>query len=95
MPVALSRFDPRSWTRLLAWAFAFIGLLIAWNIIGSNYDEPFLDSFASTFIWLGGLVAGFFGGGAFGQALALRFTPTPAPVVAQPQQVTPTPPPVP
>jgi len=94
-PVAVrerSQFHPRNWT-FLAWIFAFIGLIFAWNIVGGNWDESFTDSFGSTLIWVGGLGLGFFIGGTIGQALALRLTLTPTPVVvAQPQQ-TPTPPP--
>lgn len=94
-PVAVrerSQFHPRNWT-FLAWIFAFIGLIFAWNIVGNNWDEAIFESWFSTAIWVGGLGLGFFIGGTIGQALALRLTPTPTPVVvAQPRQ-TPTPPP--
>jgi len=82
----------------LAWIFAFIGLIFAWNIVGGNWDESFTESLGSVLIWTGGLGLGFFVGGTIGQYIALKLGDSQAsaevaqPVVAQPQQ-TPTPPP--
>lgn len=99
-PVAVrerSQYHPRNWT-FLAWIFAFIGLIFAWNIVGGNWDESFTESLGSVLIWTGGLGLGFFVGGTIGQYIALKLGDSQAsaevaqPVVAQPQQ-TPTPPP--
>jgi len=83
-----SAYHPRNWT-FLAWFFAVIGLVLAWNIIGANWDEAIFDSWFSALIWIGGIGLGFFGGGALGDWL----TPTPNQVVVTRPPQGPTPPP--